>query len=178
MTRPLSLTTEGCNLTVESHTWMSTAVPTQSVPFTTASVHSIDSKWVCHWLLVWVFLAINSVLSGNPGPMPASLGNRLIMLLQLSTRLAVIFLMLDSHVGTDDKYYERCSSRTFFIHNSVVFQYFYDQGWDSLCTTKLKNLCLLGFSSLYFLIQGLGRTKPSLLSSRKIGKKKKTVLWS
>ncbi|XP_074482442.1 sodium-coupled monocarboxylate transporter 1 [Sebastes fasciatus] len=45
MSRPLSLTTEGCNFTVPgSLNWTSTALPTQPTSITTAPVHHIDGK--------------------------------------------------------------------------------------------------------------------------------------
>ncbi|XP_045892911.1 sodium-coupled monocarboxylate transporter 1 isoform X1 [Micropterus dolomieu] len=45
MSRPLSLTTEGCNFTAtESLNWTSTALPTQLTSITTAPVHNIDGK--------------------------------------------------------------------------------------------------------------------------------------
>ncbi|KAA8580000.1 sodium-coupled monocarboxylate transporter 1 [Etheostoma spectabile] len=45
MSRPLSLTTEGCNLTTtDRFNWTSTALPTQPLSISTALVHSIDGK--------------------------------------------------------------------------------------------------------------------------------------
>lgn len=45
LTRPLSLTTEGCNFTaIGNPNWTSTALPTQSAPITTSPLDSIDSK--------------------------------------------------------------------------------------------------------------------------------------
>ncbi|TDG96819.1 hypothetical protein EPR50_G00232850 [Perca flavescens] len=45
MSRPLSLTTEGCNFTTtDSLNWTSTALPTQPASISTAPVHSTDGK--------------------------------------------------------------------------------------------------------------------------------------
>ncbi|XP_078099028.1 sodium-coupled monocarboxylate transporter 1 isoform X2 [Sander vitreus] len=45
MSRPLSLTIEGCNFTTtDSLNWTSTALPTQSASISTAPVHSTDGK--------------------------------------------------------------------------------------------------------------------------------------
>ncbi|XP_035536898.1 sodium-coupled monocarboxylate transporter 1-like [Morone saxatilis] len=45
MTRPLSLTTEGCNFTTtDSLNWTSTALPTEPASITTAPLHNIDGK--------------------------------------------------------------------------------------------------------------------------------------
>uniref|UniRef100_A0A671YNE8 Solute carrier family 5 member 8 n=1 Tax=Sparus aurata TaxID=8175 RepID=A0A671YNE8_SPAAU len=46
MTRPLSLTTEGCNFTTtDSFNWTSTVQPTQPTSFTTAPVNRTDDNW-------------------------------------------------------------------------------------------------------------------------------------
>ncbi|XP_022605033.1 sodium-coupled monocarboxylate transporter 1 [Seriola dumerili] len=45
MTRPLPLSTEGCNFTAtDSLNWTSTALPTQLTSITTAPVHNLDSR--------------------------------------------------------------------------------------------------------------------------------------
>ncbi|XP_029318235.1 sodium-coupled monocarboxylate transporter 1 [Cottoperca gobio] len=44
MSRPLSLTTEGCNFTSGSLNWTSTALPTHLASITTAPVHNTDDK--------------------------------------------------------------------------------------------------------------------------------------
>ncbi|XP_070709650.1 sodium-coupled monocarboxylate transporter 1 [Pempheris klunzingeri] len=44
MTRPLPLTTEGCNFTTDSLNWTSTALPTQLSFIPTAPIHNTDGK--------------------------------------------------------------------------------------------------------------------------------------
>uniref|UniRef100_A0A8C4I6D1 Sodium-coupled monocarboxylate transporter 1 n=1 Tax=Dicentrarchus labrax TaxID=13489 RepID=A0A8C4I6D1_DICLA len=51
MTRPLSLTTEGCNFTTtHSLNWTTTALPTESSSITTAPLQNSDNKYVYNFL--------------------------------------------------------------------------------------------------------------------------------
>lgn len=48
MTKPLPLTTEGCNFTTAGfHNWTATALPTESIHITTALGQNTNSRYVC-----------------------------------------------------------------------------------------------------------------------------------